>query len=156
MLYPRSDRTVRLLGQGTFGKVVEAVDIETERRVAIKIIRATPKYRDDSKIEIRVLQRLRERDPNNSKYAFSFTNPDSWLVCPPVRPLAFSVSVLTALSSQQMHSSTTMFRSSQSRLPRLRITGNVCIRLSKRERFPAVPNATYTRFRPTTAGQRCL
>ncbi|KAG6332466.1 hypothetical protein ID866_6622 [Astraeus odoratus] len=39
-------RTVRLLGQGTFGKVVEAVDIQTHNRVAIKIIRAIPKYRD--------------------------------------------------------------------------------------------------------------
>ncbi|TFY75591.1 hypothetical protein EWM64_g8420 [Hericium alpestre] len=58
-------RTVRLLGQGTFGKVVEAVDIETGRRVAIKIIRAIQKYRDASKIEVRVLQRLKERDPLN-------------------------------------------------------------------------------------------
>jgi dual-specificity kinase len=60
-----SDRTVRLLGQGTFGKVVEAVDIQTQNRVAIKIIRAIPKYRDASKIEIRVLQKLKERDPAN-------------------------------------------------------------------------------------------
>lgn len=59
------DRTVRLLGQGTFGKVVEAIDTETDRRVAIKIIRAIPKYRDASKIEIRVLQKLKERDPMN-------------------------------------------------------------------------------------------
>ncbi|PPQ64146.1 hypothetical protein CVT24_008776 [Panaeolus cyanescens] len=58
-------RTVRLLGQGTFGKVVEAIDTETNARVAIKIIRAIPKYRDASKIEIRVLTRLRERDPTN-------------------------------------------------------------------------------------------
>ncbi|KAF9048535.1 CMGC CLK protein kinase [Panaeolus papilionaceus] len=58
-------RTVRLLGQGTFGKVVEAVDTESNARVAIKIIRAIPKYRDASKIEIRVLQKLRERDPTN-------------------------------------------------------------------------------------------
>jgi hypothetical protein len=60
-----TDRTVRLLGQGTFGKVVEAVDIHNQHRVAIKIIRAIPKYRDASKIEIRVLQKLKERDPSN-------------------------------------------------------------------------------------------
>ncbi|KAI0077893.1 CMGC/CLK protein kinase [Panus rudis PR-1116 ss-1] len=58
-------RTVRLLGQGTFGKVVEAVDTETNKRVAIKIIRAIPKYRDASKIEVRVLNKLKERDPQN-------------------------------------------------------------------------------------------
>lgn len=45
--------------------MVEAVDIQTQNRVAIKIIRAIPKYRDASKIEIRVLQRLKERDPAN-------------------------------------------------------------------------------------------
>ncbi|KAG2017868.1 CMGC/MAPK protein kinase [Coprinopsis cinerea AmutBmut pab1-1] len=58
-------RTVRLLGQGTFGKVVEAIDTQTNNRVAIKIIRAIPKYRDASKIEVRVLQKLKERDPLN-------------------------------------------------------------------------------------------
>ncbi|KAF8896243.1 kinase-like domain-containing protein [Infundibulicybe gibba] len=61
----RRDRTVRLLGQGTFGKVVEAVDVHTNNKVAIKIIRAIPKYRDASKIEVRVLQKLKERDPMN-------------------------------------------------------------------------------------------
>lgn len=60
-------RTVRLLGQGTFGKVVEAIDTETSKRVAIKIIRAIPKYRDASKIEVRVLQKLKERDPTNKQ-----------------------------------------------------------------------------------------
>lgn len=62
------DQTVRLLGQGTFGKVVEAIDTDTNKRVAIKIIRAIPKYRDASKIEVRVLQKLKERDPTNKQY----------------------------------------------------------------------------------------
>lgn len=66
--FPLSDRTVRLLGQGTFGKVVEAIDTTNHKRVAIKIIRAVPKYRDASKIEVRVLQKLKERDPLNKKY----------------------------------------------------------------------------------------
>lgn len=57
-----------MLGQGTFGKVVEAIDTTNNARVAIKIIRAIPKYRDASKIEIRVLQKLKERDPMNRKY----------------------------------------------------------------------------------------
>ncbi|KAF9046842.1 kinase-like protein [Hymenopellis radicata] len=64
-LIHRRYRTVKLLGQGTFGKVVEAIDTETNTRVAIKIIRAIQKYRDASKIEVRVLQRLKERDPLN-------------------------------------------------------------------------------------------
>ncbi|RIB13561.1 kinase-like domain-containing protein [Gigaspora rosea] len=54
-----------LLGQGTFGKVVQCWDRVSNRHVAIKIIRAVQKYRDASKIEIRVLNTLRDRDPAN-------------------------------------------------------------------------------------------
>jgi dual-specificity kinase len=61
----RPDRIVRLLGQGTFGKVVEARENATNRKVAIKIIRAVQKYRDASAIEIRVLHALRRGDPEN-------------------------------------------------------------------------------------------
>ncbi|OCF43275.1 CMGC/CLK protein kinase [Kwoniella heveanensis CBS 569] len=58
-------KIVRLLGQGTFGKVVEARHIETRQKVAIKVIRAVQKYRDASKIEIRVLETLKKHDPRN-------------------------------------------------------------------------------------------
>jgi dual-specificity kinase len=34
----------------------------------VKIIRAVQKYRDASKIELRVLSTLSRNDPNNSKY----------------------------------------------------------------------------------------
>lgn len=64
-----ADKIVRLLGQGTFGKVVEARHIESRRKVAIKVIRAVQKYRDASKIEIRVLETLKRNDPTNSLYA---------------------------------------------------------------------------------------
>ncbi|KZT29910.1 kinase-like protein [Neolentinus lepideus HHB14362 ss-1] len=58
-------RTVRLLRQGTHGKVIEAIDTHDGKRVAIKIIRAIQKYRDASEVEVRVLQKLKEHDPNN-------------------------------------------------------------------------------------------
>ncbi|KAK1923135.1 kinase-like domain-containing protein [Papiliotrema laurentii] len=58
-------KIVRLLGQGTFGKVVEARHIETRKKVAIKVIRAVQKYRDASRIEIRVLETLKKHDPHN-------------------------------------------------------------------------------------------
>ncbi|WFD29080.1 dual-specificity kinase [Malassezia sp. CBS 17886] len=54
-----------LLGQGTFGKVVNCYDRKLRRRVAIKVIRAVQKYRDASQIEIRVLRCLRQHDPAN-------------------------------------------------------------------------------------------
>ena len=61
------DKMIRLLGQGTFGKVVECWDRVRRRYCAVKVIRAVPKYRDASKIEIRVLNTLKENDPLNLK-----------------------------------------------------------------------------------------
>ncbi|KAL1871289.1 hypothetical protein VTK73DRAFT_2157 [Phialemonium thermophilum] len=58
-------RIVRLLGQGTFGKVVEAVDRKTDKPVAVKVIRSVQKYRDAAKIELRALKTLRENDAEN-------------------------------------------------------------------------------------------
>jgi dual-specificity kinase len=63
-----ADRIVRKLGEGTFGKVVECVDRKSpERKYAVKIIRAVQKYREASKIEIRVLEELKRGDPYNEK-----------------------------------------------------------------------------------------
>ncbi|KAI9749549.1 MAG: dual specificity protein kinase kns1 [Lichina confinis] len=55
----------RLLGQGTFGKVVEAYDRRKRVRCAIKIIRSVQKYRDASRIELRVLSTLASNDREN-------------------------------------------------------------------------------------------
>jgi len=51
----RRYKIIKLLGQGTFGKVVEAWDRDDRCTVAVKIIRAIQKYRDASKVEIKVL-----------------------------------------------------------------------------------------------------
>lgn len=56
---------MKLLGQGTFGKVAQCYDEWTQSHCAIKIIRAVPKYRDASKIELRVLSMLRACDPES-------------------------------------------------------------------------------------------
>jgi serine/threonine protein kinase len=63
-----ADKIIRLLGQGTFGKVVQCYDRQEGCYCAVKIIRAVQKYRDASKIELRVLSTLSRNDPNNSKY----------------------------------------------------------------------------------------
>ena len=59
------DQVSRLLGQGTFGKVVEAYDRRSRTRCAIKIIRSVQKYRDASRIELRVLSTLSQNDRDN-------------------------------------------------------------------------------------------
>ncbi|SPO01094.1 probable dual specificity tyrosine-phosphorylation-regulated kinase 2 [Cephalotrichum gorgonifer] len=56
---------MKLLGQGTFGKVVQALDRRRNRPVAIKIIRSVQKYRDASRIELRVLATLKANDEEN-------------------------------------------------------------------------------------------
>ncbi|OAA81796.1 Protein kinase-like domain protein [Akanthomyces lecanii RCEF 1005] len=61
----RQYRIERLLGQGTFGKVVKAFDMVRQEHVALKIIRSIQKYRDAARIELRVLQTLRNNDPEN-------------------------------------------------------------------------------------------
>lgn len=60
-----ADGIIKLLGQGTFGKVVQAHDRRRNKLVAIKIIRSVQKYRDASKIELRVLQTLKANDEEN-------------------------------------------------------------------------------------------
>ncbi|KAF2816071.1 kinase-like protein [Mytilinidion resinicola] len=70
IVVPEADLTeryqiVKLLGQGTFGKVVEAFDRRKGTRCAIKVIRSVPKYRDASRIELRVLSTLSSNDKHN-------------------------------------------------------------------------------------------
>lgn len=52
-----------LLGEGTFGKVLECWDRRERRRVAVKVIRALYKYREAARLEIEVLETLRRADP---------------------------------------------------------------------------------------------
>ncbi|XP_067665317.1 dual specificity protein kinase CLK2-like isoform X1 [Haliotis asinina] len=55
---------VQTLGEGTFGKVVECKDRQSpNERVALKIIKNVEKYREAAKLEINVLEKLREKDP---------------------------------------------------------------------------------------------
>jgi len=62
---PCVDQIEKLLGQGTFGKVVQAYDRKKGTKCAIKVIRSVPKYRDASRIELRVLSTLASNDKHN-------------------------------------------------------------------------------------------
>jgi len=54
----------KTLGEGTFGKVVEVKDIRDERsRIALKIIKNVDKYREAARLEINVLKKIKEKDP---------------------------------------------------------------------------------------------
>lgn len=58
----------KLVGQGTFGKVVACYDKVNHDTVAIKIIRNIPKYRDAAKIELRILTTLKKFDNDNKNH----------------------------------------------------------------------------------------
>lgn len=62
-LFCVSDQVVRLLGEGTFGKVVQCKDLmRNNKDVALKIIRNVKKYREAAKLEINVLNKINEKD----------------------------------------------------------------------------------------------
>ncbi len=60
------DEILRTLGEGTFGKVVQCTDKQTggNRQIALKIIKNVTKYREAAKLEINVLEKLQEHDPD--------------------------------------------------------------------------------------------
>uniref|UniRef100_A0A4W3H1M4 dual-specificity kinase n=1 Tax=Callorhinchus milii TaxID=7868 RepID=A0A4W3H1M4_CALMI len=54
------------LGEGTFGKVVQCIDHRRGGlRVALKIIKNVEKYREAAWLEINVLEKINEKDPDN-------------------------------------------------------------------------------------------
>ena len=53
------------MGEGTFGKVVKCDDMSRKKILAIKIIKNVKKYRDAAKLEINVLNKLAEKDPDS-------------------------------------------------------------------------------------------
>ncbi|AIN95958.1 protein kinase, putative [Leishmania panamensis] len=56
-------KILSLLGEGTFGKVVESWDRKRKEYCAVKIVRNVPKYTRDAKIEIQFMEKVRQADP---------------------------------------------------------------------------------------------
>ncbi|XP_063054240.1 dual specificity protein kinase CLK2b isoform X2 [Engraulis encrasicolus] len=59
---------VDTLGEGTFGKVVQCIDRNHERRVALKIIKNVEKYKEAAHLEINVLEKLKAQDPEHKHF----------------------------------------------------------------------------------------
>ncbi|XP_071055758.1 dual specificity protein kinase CLK2 isoform X8 [Onthophagus taurus] len=53
------------LGEGTFGKVVKVKDLELDHSMALKIIKNVEKYREAAKLEINVLEKIADKDPDS-------------------------------------------------------------------------------------------
>ncbi|KAK7720803.1 serine/threonine protein kinase, CMGC, dual-specificity [Botryosphaeria dothidea] len=64
---------VDVLGKGSFGQVVRCVDHKTGKLVAIKIIRNKKRFHQQALVEVNILQKLREWDPDNKHSMINFT-----------------------------------------------------------------------------------
>lgn len=62
-------KILSMLGQGTFGKVVEAWDRKRKQYCAVKIVRNVPKYTRDATVEVQYMERIGVRDIDD-KYPF--------------------------------------------------------------------------------------
>ncbi|XP_053743898.1 dual specificity protein kinase CLK2b [Synchiropus splendidus] len=57
------------LGEGTFGKVVQCIDYgRGGNQIALKIIKDIDRYREAAKLEINVLSKISEKDPENKNH----------------------------------------------------------------------------------------
>ncbi|KAF2689148.1 hypothetical protein K458DRAFT_291435 [Lentithecium fluviatile CBS 122367] len=64
---------VDLLGKGSFGQVVRCVDHKTGALVAVKIIRNKKRFHQQALVEVNILQKIREWDPENKHSMINFT-----------------------------------------------------------------------------------
>ncbi|EOA90464.1 uncharacterized protein SETTUDRAFT_103138 [Exserohilum turcica Et28A] len=64
---------VDVLGKGSFGQVVRCIDHKTGGLEAIKIIRNKKRFHQQALVEVNILQKLREWDPDNKHSMINFT-----------------------------------------------------------------------------------
>ena len=86
----------RLLGDGTFGRVLEAEDLHDHSLKALKVIRAVKRYVVSAKIEADIIRRLNAADPESQSHIVRMTDSFVWessfvLVFEPLGPSLYDV-----------------------------------------------------------------
>ncbi|KAJ3339013.1 Dual specificity tyrosine-phosphorylation-regulated kinase 1A [Gonapodya sp. JEL0774] len=71
-------RIVKRLGEGSFGRVFEALDTTTGDRVAVKVMKTDPQFVSAGKVEVSMLEYIMRKDPGDShnlvRYHASFSH----------------------------------------------------------------------------------
>jgi dual specificity tyrosine-phosphorylation-regulated kinase 2/3/4 len=57
---------LEVIGKGSFGQVIRALDHKTNTYVAIKIIRNKKRFHHQALVEVRILDELRKKDADGS------------------------------------------------------------------------------------------
>ena len=57
---------VALIGKGSFGQVLEVIDHKTRKNIALKIVKNLPKFHQQAKIEVEILNFIKDFDASNS------------------------------------------------------------------------------------------
>lgn len=73
MFYERYE-IKQLLGKGSFGQVCEAYDTKERKKVAVKIIKNKTAFRNQAKIEIKLLQEMNSHDPEGKCHIVRMIN----------------------------------------------------------------------------------
>jgi dual specificity tyrosine-phosphorylation-regulated kinase 2/3/4 len=63
---------IDMLGKGSFGQVVRCIDHKTGILVAVKIIRNKKRFHQQALVEVNILKKLREWDPDNEHSVVNF------------------------------------------------------------------------------------
>lgn len=57
---------LEVIGKGSFGQVIRALDHKTNHHIAIKIIRNKKRFHHQALVEVRILDELRKKDTDDS------------------------------------------------------------------------------------------
>jgi len=54
------------LGQGTFGTVLDCLDLKYNERIAVKVVRSVKRYLQAAETEVDILEKIKRADPDRN------------------------------------------------------------------------------------------